>query len=96
MMNEFLILSLLAGIVLGVFFFGGLWWTIRKGMEAKTPAAWFLISFLLRMTVVLAGFYWISQSGEWQHLAGALVGFIVARMVLTRISPAPMEKPYAP
>ena len=34
-MNEALILagSLLAGILLGTFFFGGLWWTIRMGPD---------------------------------------------------------------
>ena len=95
MMTEMLILALVAGVALGVFFFGGLWWTVRKGLVAKTPAVWFLLSFLLRMTVVLGGFYLIAQQGQWQHLAMALLGFIIARMVLTRIAPSPQEAGHA-
>lgn len=90
-MIETLLLALLAGGALGVFFFGGLWLTVRKGMQAAVPAAWFLLSFLLRMAVALAGFYSIAKFGEWQHLALALFGFIVARMVLTRIIPEPLS-----
>ena len=92
-MIETLLLALLAGGALGVFFFGGLWLTVRKGMQAAVPAAWFLLSFLLRMAVALAGFYGIAKFGEWQHLALALLGFIVARMVLTRIIPEPLSPP---
>ena len=85
-MIEMLVLALLAGMALGIFFFVGLWWTVRKGLVAKTPAAWFLLSFLLRMTVALGGFYWIAQMGDLQYLAIALLGFILTRMVLTRLS----------
>jgi len=39
-MNETatLVLSWVAGAALGAIFFGGLWWTVRKGMSAKQPA----------------------------------------------------------
>ena len=39
----------LAGLVLGAIFFGGLWWTVRKGLSSQQPALWFLGSMLLRM-----------------------------------------------
>ena len=32
-----LTLALLAGMVLGVFFFAGLWWTVRKGISWIAP-----------------------------------------------------------
>ena len=91
MMTEMLILALLAGAVLGVLFFGGLWWTVNKGLVAKTPALWFLLSYLLRMSVVLSSFLWIARNGEWQHLSMALLGFIMARMMLTRFMPSAKE-----
>jgi F1F0 ATPase subunit 2 len=34
--------------LLGTIFFGGLWWTIRKGISSKQPAALFFFSLLLR------------------------------------------------
>jgi F1F0 ATPase subunit 2 len=42
-MNETLIWCWLwcAGLLLGAIFFGGLWWTVRKGVSSKRPALWF-------------------------------------------------------
>ena len=58
-MNEPLGLAsaLVAGVLLGAFFFGGLWWTVRKGLSSNRAALWFLGSLLLRMSVTLTGFY---------------------------------------
>ena len=49
-MSDFLplALALVTGFVLGAFFFGGLWWTVHKGVTSETPALWFLGSLLLR------------------------------------------------
>ena len=43
-----LALAFLAGALLGAFFFGGLWWTVQKGVASERPALWFLGSLLLR------------------------------------------------
>lgn len=76
-------LAVAAGALLGGFFFGGLWFTIRKATTAKVPGLWFAASLLLRMAVTLAGFYFIAR-GSWQRLLVALAGFLVARFVVTR------------
>lgn len=91
-MNETLtiLLAIAAGIVLGVIFFGGLWWTVRKGMASPRPAVLFLGSMIVRMSVVMLGFYFVGQ-GEWQRLVACLVGFIIARIALTRWTRAPVE-----
>ena len=80
-----LMLALPAGVVLGTFFFGGLWWTVRKGVSSPNPALWFLGSMLARTSIALAGFYWIGR-GHWQRLMVCLVGFIIARMVVIWIT----------
>jgi F1F0 ATPase subunit 2 len=82
-MNETLTLTLagLAGAALGAVFFGGLWWTVRKGISSGHPALWFLGSGLLRMGIVVAGFYLVG-GGQWPRLGSALAGFIVARLVV--------------
>src|SRR5471030_1064586 len=82
-MNETLTLTLagLAGGLLGAIFFGGLWWTVRHGVSSPHPALWFLGSGLLRMSIVLAGFYFVG-GGQWRRLLGAFAGFIVARVVV--------------
>ena len=75
-------LAALAGIGLGLIFFGGLWFTVRKGVASDQPALWFMASLLLRMSVVLAGFYFIS-GGRWERLLACLMGFGLARLIVT-------------
>ena len=53
-------------------FFGGLWWTVRKGVSSQRPALWFFGSLLLRMSIALAGFYF-SARGHWQRLLVCLL-----------------------
>ncbi len=86
-MNEVLLLalSLSAGMLLGTIFFGGLWWTVRKGVSSEQPALWFFSSLLLRMSIVLAGFYFVS-GGHWERLLLCLAGFVIARLVVTRLT----------
>ena len=86
-MNEPLSLAsaLVAGVLLGTFFFGGLWWTVRRGVSSKRVALWFLGSLLLRMCIVLAGFYFV-LGGDWKRLLVGLLGFIIARVVVTRLA----------
>ncbi|SDD11441.1 ATP synthase subunit I [Williamwhitmania taraxaci] len=81
----FMILVLLVGLALGTLFFGGLWFTVKKTINAKAPAIWFISSFFLRVSIVMIGFYFVAQ-GSWQRLIICLVGFIVARFVVTHIT----------
>ena len=89
-----LLLALAAGMLLGVIFFGGLWWTVRSGMTARQPALWFIGSMMLRTGIVTMGFYFLlSLSGNsWEILLGSLSGFILARLLATRLLPAPLSK----
>lgn len=95
--------ALFAGGALGGLFFGGLWWTVRKGMAAQHPALWFSASFLLRMGVTLAGFYFVAGA-QWKRAIACLIGFVTARMVVTRLTraaagkgaPFPKEAGHAP
>ncbi len=86
----FLVLALVAGLVLGAIFFGGLWWTVRKGVSGKSRALWFPVSMLLRMSIVLVGFYFVGQ-GDWQRLVTCLLGFIIARIIVMRLTRTPIE-----
>ena len=96
-MNETLSLApaLVTGVLLGVMFFGGLWWTVRKGFSSKQPALWFFGSLLLRMSIALAGFYFVS-GGHWERLLACLLGFVMARLIVTRLTGPPVEQPNSP
>ncbi len=83
-----LVLSLAAGCVLGAVFYGGLWWTVRRGVSSPRPAAWFLTSLVVRTLVAVLGFYLVS-GGDLRRLLACLAGFVVARVAVTRIAAAP-------
>ena len=78
-----LTLAFLAGALLGVLFFGGLWWTVQKGVRSDTPALWFLGSLLLRTGLILVGFY-VAAQGHWSRLAACLLGFVIARVIVVQ------------
>ncbi len=86
-MNETLMLVFAggAGVVLGAIFFGGLWWTVQRGVSSKQPALWFSLSLLLRTSITLAGFYLVGGS-DWKRLLSCLIGFVLARLAVTRVS----------
>lgn len=79
-----LVLALPAGVLLGALFFGGLWWTVQRSLVSAQPAILILGSFLLRTVVTLAGFR-AALLGGWQALAACMIGFLIARIVVTRI-----------
>jgi F1F0 ATPase subunit 2 len=86
-----LTLALLAGLSLGVVFFGGLWWTVRQGLSARHPATWLISSVMLRMSATLAGFYFVGR-GDGSRLVVCLGGFVLARFVVMKAT-LPREHP---
>ena len=80
-MNDALALALAAsaGAIFGAFFFGGLWWTVKKGVSSEKPAQLFLASLFIRTAVVLGGFYLALQSGTYRFIA-CIAGFITAHL----------------
>ncbi|MFT5351352.1 MAG: F1F0 ATPase subunit 2 [Planctomycetota bacterium] len=82
-MNDYmhLLFALVAGVLLGMFFFAGLWWTVRKLDHTEHIALLFLASLLFRSSIVLLGFYFI-LGDNWKHLLAGLCGFIIARKLL--------------
>ena len=86
-MNEWMMagVAAVAGLLLGAFFFGGLWWTVRRGLTARQPALWFFGSMLLRTAITVAGIYVVCR-GHWDRTLGCLAGFVLARLVVTRMT----------
>jgi F1F0 ATPase subunit 2 len=83
-----LIAAFVAGLALGAFYFIALWQTVQRVPSTASPARLMLGSFILRMAVVMAGFYLIINGGHWERLAAAMLGFIIIRKILTyRLGP---------
>lgn len=88
-MSQFLplVLAGLAGMGLGLFYFGGLWLTIRQLPTCRWPAPLLVGSFVGRTAVVLVGFYFV-MGGRWERALACLLGFLVARFLLvSRLRP---------
>lgn len=84
--------SLGVGLVLGLFYYGGLWYTVQAMHRVERPALLFFASFAIRMGIVLGVIYLIGV-GDWQRMAAALLGMILMRMVLTRrLGPPPQPE----
>lgn len=79
-----LLIAALAGAVLGVIFFWGLWETVKRLGHSSHPAVWMLASMSIRFALVLLGFYAMARYGGWEHLLVGLIGFTLPRLVMTR------------
>jgi F1F0 ATPase subunit 2 len=72
-----------AGIGLGLFYYGGLWLTVRGLGAWQHPGVVFLTSFVVR-TLVVVGALTLMTRVQWWLVLVALAGMLVARVALTR------------
>jgi F1F0 ATPase subunit 2 len=78
-----LLISFIVGAAIGVIYFAGLWETIRRLPDVEKPVRRIALSYAVRTTLALSGFYFVMQ-GEWERLAVAMVGFLLMRELLLR------------
>lgn len=69
------------GFILGVFYFSCLWFAVQHLVRSRHPVLLMVGSAVVRLSAALAGFYWLVD-GQWERLAIALGGFLVARSLL--------------
>ncbi len=74
--------ALLIGIVVGVIFFGGLYYTVQKINDVKYPNLIMGLSFVVRMVILVGMFYYLSKGG-YKDIIFALIGVMAARIVIT-------------
>ncbi len=70
-------------MALGAFFSLNLWTSVRRMTDEHTP--WYIMygNFILRMGVVVIGFYLV-MAGHWERMLAALLGFVLMREILVR------------
>jgi F1F0 ATPase subunit 2 len=80
-------IAFLAGTAIGLYYFGLLWWTIRRIPRARHPAALVTGSFVVRIGVALAAFAFV-MNGRWERMAACLAGFLLVRqLMIARVRP---------
>jgi F1F0 ATPase subunit 2 len=80
-----LLSSLIVGIGLGIFYFAGLWLTVKRLPGSQSPALLVLGSFFGRMVVVLPGFYLV-MDGHLERLLASVLGFFIVRAASVRLA----------
>jgi F1F0 ATPase subunit 2 len=78
-----LVFGVVVGMLLGLFYYGGLWLTVRRLHTLARPGVWLFLSLVVRIAVVVA-ILLILFPGHWERLVAALVGMFVARIALVR------------
>ncbi len=77
------LVAVAAGAFLSMIYFGGLWFTVQRLDRANTPVLLFSGSFLVRIVVVLAGFYLVS-GGRIDRLVICFISFLITRHFVLR------------
>lgn len=72
------------GLVLGVFYFGGLWITVQKMAVSKNPKALMASSWLIRIGVVLPGMWMVLKQGAGVFCVAFGI-FVTTRFVIQKI-----------
>lgn len=80
-----MIITFIVGLALGIIFFGGLWFTVKKALGTPYAPLWFFGSLMIRTAIILVGFYYVSSEGLPQ-VASCLIGFVIARFLVFRIT----------
>ena len=80
------VLSALIGIALGLFFYGGLWFTVRRLTTTHHPVLLMLGSFWVRVLAVVTAFVFLNRAGLG-CVAIAMAGFLFARLAVSKFLP---------
>lgn len=76
------ILSTIVGFIVGLFFFGTLWLTVRRLPTARRPVFLAVGSFFGRVVITVFCFYLVITAWSWQGLLVCMLGFILARVMV--------------
>jgi len=76
-------LALLWGLALGLFYFGGLLWTLRIFTQKARPKLLFGLSFLIRTFLIML-FFWITVEKDIRAFFITFAGFLLMRFFLVR------------
>lgn len=76
-----LLAPFVAGLALGAIHFTGLWVVLRRLSVYRHPLRALIVSFLVRTSLIMSGFYLVMNGGI-EQLVAALAGFILTREIL--------------
>ena len=88
-----LVLAIVSGVVLGVFYFGGLWLTVNRSVKSKRPHLWSFGSFVVR-AAVFAGVVVLLARIHPILVIACFVPFVITRVIMLGwLGPRPTRRP---
>lgn len=75
--------ALLWGLILSVFYFGGLYQTLKFAAGRKKIKSILLMSFIIRTVILLAGFWFILKYDFYSFII-SFIAFVITRFIITR------------
>ncbi len=93
--NLFLVLQLIAGIGLGILYYGSLWLTVQILPWIPRPKLFMLGCFIGRMIVVASALCLMSITVDhhWERLMVCMLGFLLIRIYLIQYYSHPFRLP---
>lgn len=82
------LIALAGGAACALFYFGGLWLTLRHTLDARHPAVLVVLSFWARTAIVAAAIFMLTD-GRLDRLAFCVLALLAMRAVLLRLLPPP-------
>ncbi|MCK5768174.1 MAG: hypothetical protein KAH35_07375, partial [Candidatus Atribacteria bacterium] len=79
--NIYTLISLFAGLILGLLYFSGLWLTVKNMQKSRSPVALTLVSFFLRTAAVMLVLIFVARQGNYINIIVLLAGFIFGRFI---------------
>lgn len=76
-------LSFIWGAALGLFYFGGLWITLKHISRANRPKSWLGLSFVIRISFIMIGFWAIIRKDPAAFIL-TILAFFITRFILMR------------
>jgi F1F0 ATPase subunit 2 len=74
------LISFTGGILIGILFYGGLWFTVQALLVTRHPALLAISSFWARTVIALFGFLFL-MDGKWHNALACLAGFALGRVL---------------
>lgn len=84
---QWLVLGGLGGVLLGSFYFGGLWFTVCRLPRTASPEKWLIFSFVVRLVPTLTGLWLTLRVDTGAFFTALAVFFIVRRLMIKRFGP---------
>jgi F1F0 ATPase subunit 2 len=85
------LVAALAGALVSLLYFAGLWWTVQRVAAARYPVVLLTASFLFR-ALLAVGALWLIVQGDVGRVLVALGAFLIVRSaVLWRVRPSPHQ-----